>query len=227
MKRFHFRPRRLALALPLAGLCFLGCWDDDDDNGTDPGGGAGGTNSAQADMHGYLDSVLHGAVRFDEDGDSMHVKALIKGLIAGGIYGIHVHETGNCSSPEASGDHFEPSEPHGNPFDSAGTHHRGDLPNVVADSAGIGHMEFTTDAIDLNTTANSVVNRAVVLHAFPDDYLSQPAGNTGTRIACGVILLTTQPDTLGVGGGIIDTTGGGIDTTGTDTTGTGGGGGGY
>lgn len=223
MKRFHFRPRRLALALPLAGLCFLGCWDDDDDDGNGLGGGGGGTNSAQAEMHGYLDSAIHGAVRFDEDGDSMHVRALIKGLVAGGIYGIHVHEVGNCSTPEASGEHFLSTEPHGNPFDTAGTHHRGDLPNVVADSAGIGHMEFTTSEIDLNSSDRSVVNRAVVMHAFPDDYLSQPAGNSGTRIACGVILLTTQPDTLGVGGGVIDTTGGGIDTTGTgggtDTTG--------
>lgn len=229
MKTLRFRSRMLALALPLAGISFTGCWDDDDDDFIG-NVNAGRIDTAVAEMRGYSDTSIHGTVSFHEEGDSLLVTAEILGLIPGSTYGIHVHEFGDCSTPEASGEHFMPGEPHGNPFDPPGSHHAGDLPNVQTDSTGVGRMSFMASAINLEGGSISVLDRSVVLHALPDDYITQPAGGTGERIACGVIVSTNGTDTTGTGG--VDTTGtGGVDTTGTgggggiDTLPTGGGGG--
>jgi superoxide dismutase, Cu-Zn family len=201
-----FRAKTLALALPLAGLCCFGCWDYDDDDILGEGGN-GRVDRAVATMRGYSDTAITGTVRFQESGDSLVVTAAIGGLLPNRAYGIHVHEVGNCTAPDLSGPHFDADEPHGNPLDS-GLHHRGDLPNLVTDTAGVGHLSFATRLIDLETVDRSVVNRSVVLHALPDDYVTQPAGGTGDRIACGVIVWTN---------GFVDTTGrGGGDTTGRD-----------
>lgn len=218
MKTFSFRFRAPAVALALAGISFTGCWDDDDDD--DLLGNVNETriDSAEATMRGYTDTAIHGTTTFYEAGDSLLVMAEIHGLTPGASYGIHVHEFGDCSTPEASGDHFMPEQPHGNPFDPEGTHHAGDLPNVQADSAGVGRMSFMSGTINLEGGDISVLDRSVVLHALPDDYITQPAGGTGERIACGVIVSTNGlgSDTTGTGG--VDTTG----TGGSDTTGTGG-----
>lgn len=222
MSSFRKRSRILSLALPIAGMCVLGCFDDDDDDGGIVNGGGDGDRDAAAEIRGYTDTAIAGTARFEENGDSLLVTAEIHGLAANQAYGFHVHEFGDCSAPEASGSHFHPAEPHGNPLDS-GVHHRGDLPNVMTDEAGVGRLVFMTGDIDLGSSDRSVVSRSVVLHANPDDYVTQPAGGTGDRIACGVILLQ-QPDNGGldtVGTGGLDTVGtGGIDTVGlggTDT----------
>ena len=227
MKTLRFRYRMLALALPLVGISFTGCWDDDDDDDIVGNVNAGRIDTAVAEMGGYADSGIQGTVSFHEEGDSLLVTAEINGLNPGGTYGMHIHEFGDCSTPEASGDHFKPGEPHGNPFDPAGSHHAGDLPNVQVDSAGVGRLSFMTATVNLEGGSISVLDRSVVLHALPDDYITQPAGGTGERIACGVIVSTNGlgTDTTGVGtdttGVGIDTTGIGVDTTdiGVDTTG--------
>jgi Cu-Zn family superoxide dismutase len=208
-------PIRTALAFPLAALCLFGCWDDeDDDNGVTPGSPE--PVSAVAQVRGYLDTSIRGTVSFHETTDSLDISAAIAGLVPGSLYAIHVHEVGDCSTPDASGGHFMSTEMHGNPFDSAGTHHRGDLPNLVADSSGMGHMDFSTSAMDLHTVGKNAFLRSVVVHALPDDFTSQPAGNSGARIACGVIGTrngSSGSDTTGSGG--TDTSGtGGTDTTG-------------
>lgn len=231
MKTLRFRSRMLALALPLVGISFTGCWDDDDDDDDIVGNvNAGRIDTAVAEMRGYSDTGIHGTTSFHEEGDSLLVTAEIHGLNPGATYGMHVHEFGDCATPEASGEHFMAGEPHGNPFDPAGSHHAGDLPNVQTDSAGVGRMSFMASTINLEGGSISVLDRSVVLHILPDDYITQPAGGTGERIACGVIVSTNglgtdtsgiDIDTTGIG---VDTTDIGVDTTGIDTIITGGGG---
>ena len=65
--------------------------------------------------------------------------------------------------------------------------HAGDLPNLSSNGEGVAVYSFTTEALTVSQGPNSVVNRAIVIHESPDDYESQPAGNSGKRIACGVI----------------------------------------
>jgi superoxide dismutase, Cu-Zn family len=214
MKTLPIRLRKLALALPIAGICVVGCWDDDDDNGIGPGAQFPETEAA-ASVRGYEDTTIRGTVTFQERGDSVLVQAAIGGLAPLKAYAMHVHQFGNCSEPDSSGDHFaSPGEPHGNPFDSLPLHHRGDLPNILTDGAGIGRVTFTTGDFTLDSAETSILGRSVVVHINQDDYVTQPAGNSDARIACGVIGLIT-------GGGNIDTTGNPADTTGnpTDTTG--------
>jgi Cu-Zn family superoxide dismutase len=104
-----------------------------------------------------------------------------------GEHGFHVHDKGDCSAPDAksAGDHFNPSQaPHGAP--DAEQRHTGDLGNLTADASGKAHSEFVDAHISLEGP-NSVIGRAALLHANADDLKSQPAGNSGPRVACGVI----------------------------------------
>lgn len=207
--------KNLLWAVPLAATCMFGCFDDDDDDDGLISGPGDEVSEAVANVRGYTDTTLRGTVNFREENDSLRITAEIAGLEPGKVYGIHVHQFGNCSTPEASGGHFDPSEPHGNPLDSIGSHHRGDLPNLVTGLDSIGRLDFRTGSMSLDSGATSALGRSVVVHISPDDFETQPAGGTGERIACGVISLTSGD---GIGN---DTTGTGTDTTGADTTGTG------
>jgi Cu-Zn family superoxide dismutase len=222
-QRFRFaRNLVIGATISLAALHFSGC---DDDANAITGAvlpGQGDTLTAQAQVRGYTDSSIRGTVWFQHRGDSVTVTAAIAGLVPGKAYAIHVHQIGNCRAPDSSGDHFAAGEIHGNPFDTLGAHHRGDLPNLQVGPAGLGQTVFKTRAFNLDSgNANSVLCRSVVVHMNADDYVSQPAGNSGARIACGVIDASSPADTVGMPR---DTSGiGGKDTIGVqDTSGNGG-----
>jgi Cu-Zn family superoxide dismutase len=190
-------------AAALAALLCSGC-------STSNGYGTGGTSQlpydqVTAEIQGYTDGNIRGTAQFITVRDSLRVLSSVSGLTPGASYAIHVHQFGNCSAPDSSGDHFgAPAEPHGNPLDPLGQHHRGDLPNLVVDSNGVGHSDITTTALSLLPGDRSVHGRSVVVHALADDYVTQPAGNSDGRIACGII---------GAGTPIRDTTGIPHDTT--------------
>ena len=105
---------------------------------------------------------------------------------------FHVHERGDCSAVDASsaGGHFNPgAQPHGR--NSAGAHHAGDMDNLRADAQGRANVDVRLPAVTLGGgAATDIAGRALVVHANADDYRSQPAGNAGARIACGVIRVT-------------------------------------
>jgi Cu-Zn family superoxide dismutase len=103
-----------------------------------------------------------------------------------GVHGFHIHDKGDCGDDaKAAGPHFNPTATeHGGP--SSPQHHAGDFGNVTADASGNVHMKFGTRAITVSPGGTTVVGHAVVLHGNPDDLTSQPAGNAGPRIACGV-----------------------------------------
>ncbi len=133
---------------------------------------------------------MRGTVTFSEVADGVRVQASITGL-APGKHGFHVHEKGDCSAPDASsaGDHFNPTgQPHGAPDSSA--RHEGDMGNIEADASGTANLNYVDHTLSLVPGDRSIVGHAVIVHANPDDLTSQPSGNAGARLACGVIKRT-------------------------------------
>jgi len=131
-----------------------------------------------------------GEATFEEEGDKVRVVIFVQGLKPGQEHGLHIHEKGDCSAPDAmsAGGHFNPQgKPHGQP--GSAEHHAGDLPALKADKSGRAHVQVDVSGITLKPGPTSIIGRAVVVHADPDDYKTQPTGNSGARIACGVIAL--------------------------------------
>ncbi|MDB5842146.1 MAG: hypothetical protein JWQ23_4098 [Herminiimonas sp.] len=150
------------------------------------------TPIAVADLKPTQGNTVSGVTSFVQQGNRILVDARIKGLKPG-QHGFHVHEVGDCSAPDGSsaGGHFNPtSDSHGDP--AAMNHHGGDLGNLNADAEGnaVLNTSLPTQRISMNKSGpNSIVGRSLVVHADPDDFTSQPAGNSGKRIACGIISL--------------------------------------
>lgn len=145
-----------------------------------------GSPTARAQMEARSGSQVSGMVTFAQIGDKIRVTAQISGLTTG-AHGFHVHEVGDCSAPDAASakGHFDFSgAPHG---PQHGPHHAGDLPNLLADAQGNARLVVDVAQFKLDVGAQGVIGRSVVIHASPDDYASQPAGNSGARVACGVI----------------------------------------
>ena len=117
------------------------------------------------------------------------VTGLVTGLAPESEHGIHFHEKGDCSSPDfkSAGEHFNPtSQAHGDP--ASPPHHLGDIPNLKAGNEGKADVNARIEGVTLGDGgANDLVGKAVVVHAERDDYQTQPSGNSGDRIACGVI----------------------------------------
>lgn len=114
---------------------------------------------------------------------------LVTGLKPESEHGFHVHEKGDCTSADfkSAGEHFNPtSEPHGNP--STPPHHLGDIPNIKANAEGKADINVRLEGATLGDKGpNDIVGKAVVVHDKVDDYKTQPAGDSGDRIACGAI----------------------------------------
>src|SRR5215831_8902546 len=138
-------------------------------------------------LHPTAGNKVSGTVTFTPVADGVQVHAEITGLTPG-KHGFHVHEFGDCSGADASsaGAHFNPTnQPHAGP--DAAARHEGDMGNVEADSSGKATLEYVDHQISLTNDQQSVIGRSVVVHAKADDLKSQPAGDSGARVACGVI----------------------------------------
>lgn len=144
--------------------------------------------SASAALQGRAGSETSGTITFTQTGGVVHVVAEVSGAGAAGDLGLHVHETGDCSAEDftSAGGHFNPTEGiHGGP--AADERHAGDLGNITIGEDGTGRLELTTDLLSVEAGPNSVVGRGVILHEKADDLVSQPTGDAGGRIACGVV----------------------------------------
>jgi Cu-Zn family superoxide dismutase len=144
---------------------------------------------ATAQMKPTAGNTTAGTVRFEQVGGKVVVTAVITGLKPNSEHGFHVHEKGDCSAPDAmsAGGHFNPGgKPHGH--HGKAERHAGDMPNLRADASGGTRVLWESDLLSVGSGAANVVGRAVVIHRDPDDYASQPAGNSGPRLACGVIV---------------------------------------
>jgi len=149
---------------------------------------AGAQSQAQATLASSAANNIAGNVVFVQEGRKLFVIAEVTGLKPG-PHGFHVHEKGDCSAPDFSsaGGHFNPgSQPHGDPT-AGGAHHAGDMPLLVADASGKATARAELRSMSIGGGASDVVGKAVVVHADVDDFRSQPAGNSGARVACGVI----------------------------------------
>lgn len=147
---------------------------------------AGDPTKAIAVLHPTSGNNVTGTVTFSASGNEVKVVADVTGLTPG-KHGFHVHEFGDCSSPDgnSAGAHFNPThKQHGAP--DAAERHEGDLGNVVADSSGKAHLEWTDKVMKLSGP-DSIIGRSMIVHAQEDDLKTQPTGNSGGRVACGVI----------------------------------------
>ena len=147
-----------------------------------------GINKAICVLYPASGSSVTGTVTFTKTDKGMVVVADISGLTPG-KHGFHIHEFGDCSSPDAmsAGGHFNPAmQKHGGPMDME--RHEGDMGNITADEKGVAHLEFTDKMLSFDGK-NSIIGRGIIIHAKEDDLVSQPVGNAGPRVACGTIAI--------------------------------------
>ena len=137
------------------------------------------------------DGKIVGHAMLRQQSDGVLIRVDTKGLTPG-MHGVHVHAVGKCEGPAfaSAGGHFNPgNKKHG--LKSADGPHAGDLPNMMVAKDGDGRFEALTDAITLRAGALSVFDAdgsAIVVHAAADDNMTDPAGNSGDRVACGIIV---------------------------------------
>ncbi len=144
---------------------------------------------ASADLVSKSNSKVTGAVQFVQLNKGVQVSGTVSGLKPNQQHGFHVHEKGDCSSADglSTGGHFNPeAKKHGN-HDHSAEHHAGDMPNLKADANGVASFKVVLNGLTVDAGVTAVKGRAVIVHANPDDYTSQPVGNAGGRIACGLI----------------------------------------
>jgi Cu-Zn family superoxide dismutase len=143
---------------------------------------------AVAKLQPTADNRAAGTVTFEAVKDRVRVTADLTGLPAGN-HGFHIHEKGDCSAADgtSAGGHFNPAgSPHGGPDSPAAQRHVGDLGNLQAAENGTAHYAREDMILSLEGP-DSIVGKAVIVHAGADDLTSQPTGNAGPRLACGVI----------------------------------------
>jgi len=150
--------------------------------------GIGQVAHAIAVIHPTEGNVVSGIVAFHKTDDGINVMVNLQGL-SQGEHGFHIHEYGDCNAADGSsaGGHFAPrGGPHGARNDPSDKRHVGDLGNIKADAEGNVHYEWTAPFLAFQGP-NSIIGRAVIIHDGKDDLTSQPSGNAGSRVACGVI----------------------------------------
>jgi Cu-Zn family superoxide dismutase len=142
---------------------------------------------AVANLQPTNGNSVKGTVTFTQRGDMVRVNAQVSGLKPDAEHGFHLHEKGDCSSGDgmSAGGHFNPAaKPHG---PQSAEHHGGDMPNLKADAYGNATASYDVSGVSIGGAAGDIVGRGVIVHRDPDDYKSQPAGNAGPRLACGVV----------------------------------------
>ena len=159
---------------------------------------------ASAQLQPTKGNKTFGEATFEQVGDKVRVAIFVQGLKPGQDHALHIHEVGDCSAPDgmSAKGHFNPDGmPHGHW--RRPNRHAGDLPALKADKAGRARIASRSDTDDrisndrgnfvdvdiitLKPGPANIIGRAVIVHADPDDYKTQPTGNAGARIACGVI----------------------------------------
>jgi Cu-Zn family superoxide dismutase len=154
-----------------------------------PDSQAAAGSAHRVNLKAALGGDVAGALELVPSDGAVVITGLVTGLKPESEHGFHIHEKGDCSSPDlkSAGDHFNPtSEAHGNP--SAAPHHRGDIPNLKANNEGKADINARVEGVTLGDKGpNDIVGRAIIVHEKMDDYQTQPSGNSGDRISCGVI----------------------------------------
>jgi superoxide dismutase, Cu-Zn family len=150
---------------------------------------ANAAKRATATLEPRSKSKAKGTVAFEEIEGGVQVVAKLEGLTPGD-HAFHVHEKGDCSAPDAAsaGGHFDPTkQPHGAP--EADARHAGDFGNLTADKDGKAEKTVVMKGITIAEGPTSIVGKGFIVHEKADDFKTQPTGNAGGRVACGVIEL--------------------------------------
>lgn len=197
MPRFLTSTATVALALMLAACAAPGARHGHGGPDGGPGGQMGMADGGMGMMKGRVavatltptqGNNARGLIIYHQMGDgSLMMHAQITGLKPGAEHGFHVHEKGDCASTDgtSAGGHFNPDgKPHG---PQGGAHHAGDMPALKADANGAIDLKAKLTGPTVTAGPASLIGRAVIVHANPDDYTTQPTGNSGARIACGVV----------------------------------------
>ena len=174
---FSLRTTVLAAALALVSAC-----GEETPPVTPP------TPTATANLESRSSSTTTGTATFTETNGKVSLTLTVAGATAGN-HGAHLHEKGDCSAADATsaGAHWNPTtQNHGGP--DATAHHLGDLGNITVGADGKGTLTISMADWKLGDgSTTDVVGKAVIIHANPDDLATQPTGNSGGRVACGVI----------------------------------------
>ena len=173
--------RLTAVAVSLA-LTFAGCASMSQPATTD--------NAASAELRN-ANGQPAGTAALTQVPGGVRIVIDAKGLPPG-PHGVHIHETGKCEGPQftTAGAHFNPDKKQHGTMNPQGAH-AGDLPNITIAADGTGRLETMTERIALGSGTTSVFDAdgsAIVVHSGPDDFKTDPTGNSGGRIACGVIV---------------------------------------
>lgn len=162
-------------------LALSGC------SGFTPAGPAAVADIAPTSVAASSGMSPRGSVRFVQLSDGVRFTGQVSGLKPGQDHGFHLHETGDCTGDgTAAKGHFNPQNAsHGKHGSHA--HHAGDLPSLKANAMGVAEFDVTLKQLSVSAGPNSVVGRGLVVHRDPDDFMTQPTGNSGPRPGCAVI----------------------------------------
>lgn len=164
---------------PLLPLLFLVAWT------------FGQVEASEAGLAQVLplgENTVSGQLQFSQNPEGVKITGNLQGLTPNSKHGFHIHQYGDCSAKDGSsaGGHFNPTDhPHSGLHDQKS--HVGDLGNLQADAQGKATVDLIKKKATLASGPTSIIGRSVVIHKKADDLRSQPAGDSGDRIACGVI----------------------------------------
>ena len=204
MRSYIFSPKLLFGAALIASAAIVSCNNDKADDSTlttttttETASHPTNTdtvpvvNHAEAKLSStYSDTTVDGTVRFDTDPNGKVVMTLeiTVPAKAGKSIAVHIHEHGHCGdTAKLAHDHWNPTNAQHGKWGSA-SFHAGDIGNIQLNANGKGTMSLTTDLWTLGgQPAKNILRKAIIVHGGIDDYKTQPSGNAGTRIGCGVI----------------------------------------
>jgi Cu-Zn family superoxide dismutase len=151
-----------------------------------PTSSQGNIKKAKCVLYPTQGNKVSGVISFTATDSGIKVTGSIQGL-SKGKHGMHIHECGDCSAADGSsaGGHFNPmGKSHGGPMDM--NRHEGDMGNLLADDSGKAHIDYYDKMLSFEGE-NSIIGRSIIIHKSEDDFKTQPTGNSGARVACGVI----------------------------------------
>jgi len=169
-------PIRILLTIGVGIGALIGC-----SSGPQP-------HAATVTLESKSGSTITGSMKLTEHRGEVRLRGSISGLEMYSEHGFHIHEKGDCSAADASsaGGHFNPGgTAHG--AANGAVHHAGDLPSLRADAHGVASIDAVVPGVTLGEGPTSIKGRSLVVHGKADDYTTQPSGNSGPRVACGVI----------------------------------------
>jgi Cu-Zn family superoxide dismutase len=144
--------------------------------------------TASAQLMATYGNAVTGQIQFTQMGDKVLVTGEVHGLKPDTEHGFHVHEKGDCSSGDgmSAGGHFNPDGKAHGAYDQS-EHHAGDLPSLKADANGTARISVKSSTLSVGSGKLDVLGRGLIVHRDPDDFKTQPTGNSGPRLACGVV----------------------------------------